>query len=171
MPEEERQPADPEHHQERVKRVDCHREERIHPAGRASPLPAPIRRPHSAASCGAGASPAAMRRDCAGAPKEDGPSSASGAHASPRSLGTEADRLRARRGDARDRGLSRRFVFPVHRVDAPSAPPDAIAHALVARDGVAVHALELVRVSGGHHGDLFAREGERLISEIARLTR
>ena len=47
------------------------------------------------------------------------------------------------------RGLSRRFVFPAHRVDAPSAPPDAIAHALVARDGVAVHALELEGAPGG----------------------
>ena len=27
----------------------------------------------------------------------------------------------------------------------------------------------LVRVTGGHHGDLFAREGDRLLSEIARL--
>ncbi len=27
----------------------------------------------------------------------------------------------------------------------------------------------LVRVPGGHHGDLFAREGERLVREIARL--
>ncbi len=33
----------------------------------------------------------------------------------------------------------------------------------------AIPAARLVRVSGGHHGDLFAREGDRLMAEIARL--
>jgi len=33
----------------------------------------------------------------------------------------------------------------------------------------AIRGARLVRVVGGHHGDLFAREGERLLSEVARL--
>jgi fermentation-respiration switch protein FrsA (DUF1100 family) len=46
------------------------------------------------------------------------------------------------------RGLSRRFLFPTHRAAAPSAPADAIVRALVASDGVAVHALELEGAPG-----------------------
>ncbi len=33
----------------------------------------------------------------------------------------------------------------------------------------AIHGARLLRVSGAHHGDLFAREGARFIDEIAAL--
>lgn len=41
------------------------------------------------------------------------------------------------------RALSKRFVFPVHEVAKVSPPASMIPRALVAKDGVAVHALEL----------------------------
>ena len=39
--------------------------------------------------------------------------------------------------------IARHYVFPAHRVPAVRAPDDVTTHALVAKDGVAVHAIEI----------------------------
>jgi fermentation-respiration switch protein FrsA (DUF1100 family) len=46
------------------------------------------------------------------------------------------------------RALSRAYLFPVSEVAPASAPADFVVHALVASDGVAVHAIELPAPAG-----------------------